>query len=254
MSTWILLRGLTRESRHWGDFPERLAQALPGADIVTLDFPGNGKLHALESLTTVEAMAEYCRQELARHGRPPPYRILAMSLGAMVAVAWTVGHPKDIERCVLINTSMRPFSPFHHRLRPGNYAHLLKLLALGGEPLDWEGTILRMTSHHPADSGSVVKAWVAYREEFAVSRRNAMRQLLAAARFTAPAAKPACPVLILASTRDALVNAACSRELADRWQCRIVEHPTAGHDIALDDADWVVRQVADWAGSPGIAG
>ena len=26
--TWVLLRGLTRESGHWGDFPARLLRAL----------------------------------------------------------------------------------------------------------------------------------------------------------------------------------------------------------------------------------
>ena len=28
MSTWVLLRGLTRESRHWGDFPDILREHL----------------------------------------------------------------------------------------------------------------------------------------------------------------------------------------------------------------------------------
>ena len=28
---WLLLRGLTRDQRHWGDVPERLARALPPA-------------------------------------------------------------------------------------------------------------------------------------------------------------------------------------------------------------------------------
>lgn len=247
MSTWILLRGLTRESRHWGDFPDRMLAAFPGDNLIALDLPGNGRLHAMESLPSVEAMAEYCRGELAKHGVPPPYRVLAMSLGAMIAVAWAANHAEDIERCVLINTSMRPFSPFHHRLRPASYARLMKLMALGGEPLDWEATILRLTTNHPEDPDNVVRAWVAYRKEFAVSRRNAIRQLLAAARFNAPGRKPACPFLIVASTRDRLVNAACSRELATRWQCPLIEHPTAGHDIALDDAPWLAAQVSAWA-------
>jgi pimeloyl-ACP methyl ester carboxylesterase len=246
MSTWILLRGLTREIRHWGDFPDRMFAAFPGDTVIALDLPGNGSLHAMESLPTVESMAAYCREELARHCVPPPYRVLAMSLGAMIAVAWASVHSEDIERCVLINTSMRPFSPFHHRLRPAAYVRLMKLMALGGEPLDWEATILKLTSNHPEDPDNVVKSWVAYRKEFAVTRRNAMRQLLAAARFNAPARKPACPFLVLASTRDALVNAACSRELAARWECPIVEHPTAGHDIALDDAPWLASQVGSW--------
>ena len=33
MSNWVFLRGLTRESAHWGDFPQRFAAALPGARV-----------------------------------------------------------------------------------------------------------------------------------------------------------------------------------------------------------------------------
>ena len=40
---WVLLRGLTREARHWGGFPERLGAAL-GVEVHCLDLPGNGHL------------------------------------------------------------------------------------------------------------------------------------------------------------------------------------------------------------------
>ena len=86
--TWVLLRGLTRESAHWGDFPARLQRALlvqqPGARLELLDLPGNGDKHRQSSPTHVDAMMENCRAELARRGPPPPYQVLAMSLGGMV--------------------------------------------------------------------------------------------------------------------------------------------------------------------------
>ena len=37
-------------------------------------------------------------------------------------------HPEETRGCVLINTSLPPFSPFHQRLKPGNYLPLLKPL------------------------------------------------------------------------------------------------------------------------------
>ncbi len=64
--TWILLRGLMREQRHWGDFPATLARALPGASIVTPDLPGNGRRHAQDSATRVADMVAACRQDLRR--------------------------------------------------------------------------------------------------------------------------------------------------------------------------------------------
>jgi hypothetical protein len=36
--TWVLLRGLMREQRHWGNFTQQFAQAHPHERIITLDF------------------------------------------------------------------------------------------------------------------------------------------------------------------------------------------------------------------------
>ncbi|MDB5800540.1 MAG: hydrolase or acyltransferase-like protein [Rhodocyclales bacterium] len=245
-NTWIFLRGLTRESRHWGDFSETFRSVMIDANVIALDLPGNGSLHTMHSPCSVAAMSEYCRDELARCGLRPPYNVLAMSLGAMVATAWATQHPDEIGACVLINTSMRPFSAFHQRLRPGNYAALLKLVLLGGSASEWEETILRITSRHAAAHADVLKRWVACRQEFPVSRRNAIRQLIAAARYRAPGVKPAVRMLILTSTHDALVDTRCSQALAIAWNCRIAAHPDAGHDIPLDDGPWVAQQIRDW--------
>lgn len=249
MSTWILLRGLTRESRHWGDFVETFRGSVGDAAIVTLDLPGNGCLNHLPSPVRVEDMAAWCHADLLARGAPPPYHLLAMSLGAMVAVAWAHAYPQEIRACVLINTSLRPFNPFHQRLRPGNYPALLKLLLPGGSDAEWERTILRITSRRCADNAALLAAWTAWRRERPVSRVNALRQLLAALRYRAPPEKPPCPMLILASSRDALVNPRCSRRLADRWQTDYAEHTAAGHDIPLDAGAWVARQVSAWLAS-----
>lgn len=244
MSTWVLLRGLTRETRHWGAFPETLRRAFPDAMVVCLDLPGNGDLNALSSPSTVAAMAVYCRTELARRGLEPPFDLLAMSLGAMVAVSLATIWPAEIGSCVLINTSLRPFSPFYHRLKPANYPALFKLMLLGGSAATWEQTILRLTSNKP--EARVLEDWIAYRREHPVSRGNALRQLLAAARFLAPARMPVSRVLFLASCRDALVDPRCSRVAARRWGAKVAEHQSAGHDLPLDDGPWVVERLREW--------
>jgi pimeloyl-ACP methyl ester carboxylesterase len=245
MSTWVFLRGLTRESRHWGDFPEVFRKAIPDAEIVTLDLPGNGGLNRMESPLRVEQMADYCHAEMLSRGLKPPYFLLAMSLGAMVAVAWAQRHAEEISGCVLINTSLRPFSPFHQRLRPRNYPVLLKRALLGGSPGEWEATILGLTSNLAEDRASILDGWIALRRECPVSGRNALRQLWAASRYRADA-KPAARLLVLAGTQDRLVDPRCSRQLASRWGSAFGEHAAAGHDLPLDDGPWVARQVRDW--------
>lgn len=245
MSTWIFLRGLTRESRHWGDFPEVFRKTIPDAEVVALDLPGNGRLNRMESPLRVEQMADYCHAEMLARGLQPPYFLLAMSLGAMVALAWAQRHAEEISGCVLINTSLRPFSPFHQRLRPGNYPVLLRRALLGGSPDEWEATILALTSHLAEDRASILDAWIALRRECPVTRRNALRQLWAASCYCADA-KPAARLLILTSALDRLVDPRCSRQLASRWGSAFGEHPAAGHDLSLDDGPWVARQVRDW--------
>jgi pimeloyl-ACP methyl ester carboxylesterase len=246
MSTWVFLRGLTRERRHWGDLPERFRRKNADTQVISLDLPGNGSLHELNSPWSVEAMANFCRAELARRAVVPPYHVLAMSLGAMVAVAWANKHTKEIRSCVLINTSMRPFNPFYERLRPANYPILLKLALIGGTPEQWEKTILRLTSRQAESPAIVLNNWTAYRREHPVSRANALRQLIAAARYRAPLDKPATRILLLASAQDALVNPRCSHTIASRWNADIALHPTAGHDIPLDDPSWVIQQISAW--------
>jgi len=249
--TWILLRGLTRERRHWGEFPATFREALPDARAIALDLPGNGELNGLASPLTVDGYAARLRAELARRGIAPPYHLLAMSLGAMVAVAWSVRHPQEIRACVLINTSLRPFSPFYRRLVPANYATLAMLGRPGSDAALCERHILRITTRLAASPDAIIREWVRYRRERPVSAANALRQLIAAARYRVPAAPPVPPVLLLAGRRDALVDPRCSHDIARHWHCRLVEHPCAGHDLPLDDGPWVARQVRDWLGSAG---
>lgn len=244
MTTWIFLRGLTRESRHWGDFLEQFRQVFPEHPLVALDLPGNGLLNHLPSPTRVDDMVESCRAQLAMRGMAPPFHVLAMSLGAMVAVAWAQAYPQEVSANVLINTSMRPFSPFYQRLRPANYGVLLRLAILGASSEMWERRILHLTSNRGDES--VLPRWLALRCANPVSRLNAFKQLVAAARFHAADDKPVTPTLLLASKQDHLVSVESARSIARQWQCALCVHPSAGHDIPLDDGRWVALQVRQW--------
>lgn len=243
---WILLRGLMRDRRHWGDFPARFQAQFPGARLLTPDLPGNGLRHQEASPARVEAMAEHFREDLRRQGIAPPYRLFAMSLGAMVAVAWSSAHPEEIESCVLVNTSLRPISPFHHRLRPVAYPLLLRLALGSPHPRAAEQAVLELTSRHTERTGAVLDDWSTWRRSHPVSRANGLRQLGAAIRFRAPATKPGVPLLLLNGAGDRLVDPRCSQALAALWQVPLRVHPSAGHDLPLDDADWVVQQISDW--------
>jgi pimeloyl-ACP methyl ester carboxylesterase len=93
---------------------------------------------------------------------------------------------------------------------------------------------------------NTVEAWVKLRQQHPAKPFNAMRQLLAASRFHAPLTTPKTPTLLLASTQDALVNVECSRSIARQWRWPLSEHPEAGHDLPLDDGQWVIDQILRW--------
>ena len=248
METWILLRGLTRERGHWGNFPARLERALPHSQVVALDLPGNGALNQQPSALRVRDMVAHCRTQLARQGLSPPYGLLAMSLGALVAVDWAHEYPGEVRANVLINTSMRPFNPFYERLRPANYATLLKLMLPGATDEEWERSIFHMTTSRT--DVQTVPAWIALRRSHPVSRANALRQMIAAAIFCAPSYPPKTSTLLLASEGDRLVSVECSKALARHWQCPLRLHPGAGHDLPHDDGSWVLEQVCQWLPDP----
>ena len=246
MSSWVLLRGLARGSGHWGDFPAVLQQRLGGIRVVTLDLPGNGTLHDQRSPTRIEALAEACRERMRALDAAPPYHLLAVSLGAMVALEWAARAPADVAGCVLVNTSVGGLSPWTRRLRPATMPTLLAVALSCGSARHQEAAILRLTSRNPQAAAAVVERWAGLRTSEPVARLNAARQLLAAARYRPPARPPAVPLLLLGSRGDALVVPRCSCDIARRWGGDSALHPSAGHDLTLDDGAWVAAQVERW--------
>ena len=147
---------------------------------------------------------------------------------------------------MLINTSFNAFSPFYRRLRPRNYALLLRLALLRRTPADMEKAILKLTSNRVTERENVIAGWVEARLQRPVSALNALGQLMSALRYRARPAPPAVALLILCSESDRLVHFECSLAIASHWNCPLALHPSAGHDLPLDDPDWLIEQVRRW--------
>lgn len=209
-----------------------------------LDLPGCGVRNAETSPSSIAEMVECYRNQLQQQGIPTPYKILAVSMGAMVSAAWSQKYPQEIAAQVLINTSMRPFSPFYQRLRLSKVASVLLLLLGRRSERAWEEFIWRTTCN--TSDASILADWIRYRCELPVRTGNAIRQLLAAARYQASPHPPSVPTLILASAQDHLVDTQCSKTLARRWNAPLAVHPTAGHDLPQDDGMWLLQQVTQW--------
>ena len=246
MTTWILLRGLTREARHWADLPEQLRASGIEGEFVLADLPGSGAHARVRAPASVPAIVDFVRADLSSRGYAPPFRLIALSLGAMVGLAWAQREPREIERLVLINTSMRPFSGPFMRLRPRALPELLCAALRWRVRRDAEAAIHNLTCNRRDERDADLAAWTAIYRSAPVDRANAWRQFWAAARFTADDVLPRCPTLVLSSRGDALVHPGCSVALAHASRAAHRQHQWAGHDLPHDDSAWLADAVASW--------
>lgn len=245
--TWILMRGLIRESRHWHDFPAHLQKYDPEAEIIFIDLPGAGSARSEHCPARVSAITDLIRQRTNIQEENFAQRdcyLIAMSLGGMIAMDWQSRYPQEINGSVLINSSAASLSPFYHRLRPQQWLRILLILLLGS----WrqEEIILAMTCNRPERRAEVLPQWKEWLRSSGISIRNAFCQILAASRFRAPIKKQQEKILVLRSLADRLVCASTSLVLANHFQAPLLSHPSAGHDLTLDDPSWCAKAVTDW--------
>jgi len=244
--TWIFLRGLSREHRHWGDFISVFKQYFPEANIMTPDLPGNGIHNRITSPSTITEIMEFVRNDVKIQSVQQPINILALSMGAMVALEWMKRYPNECRSGVLINTSIKGINPFKQRLRPENYGRIIKDILLYRDLISKEQCILQLTSNHTEHQQQIIDNWIGYAQSNPVSRLNIFRQLIAASRYRAPEQKPEQPLLLLRSLSDHLVNSESSLVISKHWHLPLFTHAEAGHDLPLDDANWVCSQLKSW--------
>lgn len=262
---FILIRGLAREARHWGEFSKLLSISMKkvyglkdgeaSARIDCIDLPGAGRFSEMRSPASIDEITEFTRgkfleirRKIRDSGAQPAKHtyLIAVSLGGMIASSWFEHWPGDFNGAVLINTSFRGMSPFFKRLRPNAYKHLLGILKNHHDPIGRERSVLELVSNRKDLREETAKIWANIHMMRPVSYENFARQLVAAARFKPRPSKPPLPVLILGSDQDRMVHPSCSAEIAAAWEAEFKSHPTAGHDLPLDAGPWVAENIADW--------
>lgn len=249
---WLIMRGLVREQRHWGEFRDifrnKIVSKYPDAEIYALDLPGFGTEVHRVSPKSIDAIVEDVRDRWKKlHTKPgEKWGLLAVSLGGMVAAHWCNKYPDDFKNVVLINSSMSGLSPIHHRMIPKNYARIVRLL-FSKNLFHREKRILGMTTNHDQEKIQIqAKIQAPYGEK--VNRINAVFQIYAATKFRAPE-KIKVPMMVLVGDGDQLVSPKCSEAIASHYGAVLKRHPTANHDLATDAPHWIADQVCDWLGN-----
>jgi pimeloyl-ACP methyl ester carboxylesterase len=241
---WLLLRGLGRECGHWFDFPP-VAERELGVPCRALDLPGFGKARHERVPASVPEMSEAIlhRPASALRAASGPVGVLGLSLGGMVALELCRRAPARFSHLVLVNSSSR-LSPPWQRLLPAGMLLLSRSLATL-DLLERERRIYELTlSERRAQADRFAARAALLAERAPARRRDVLRQLLAALAFTPPRVTQ--PVLVLSGRNDRLVSPACSAALATALGAPHNEHPSAGHDLPVDDGAWLAQQMARW--------
>lgn len=251
----ILLRGLAREAAHWLDFPVQLQQRLgDNCQVHLVDFPGCGKYYRQPALTSVADMTDHARTEIAITEilvRIESVYVVGISMGGMVALDWAQRFPHELNGLVLINSSAGD-QPFWWRLRPG--AWLPMISALLSDSNAREAKVLKIVSNNPADYAQHLDEWLSIQQQRPVKRATIMTMLHAAAQFRPQSGCAVLYGLVLASEKDRMVSVRASRALAQQFNWPIQQHPTAGHDLPMDDPDWAAAQLVGWLKAVSQAG
>jgi pimeloyl-[acyl-carrier protein] methyl ester esterase len=243
---WILIRGLSRETRHWGLFPAKLQEKFPDSFIRVLELPGVGTRHLETSPSSIEDFANALRPQLMELKQQYPGRwgIIAVSLGGMIAMKWAENYPDDFDCLITINSSAGNLSSPLDRLGPRAVGKIAKLF-FKNDLEERERVILELTTRMTEITPELVRKWASFGKEYPLKRSVFLKQLYAASRFQVPE-QLTLPYLIICGEGDRLTSPRCSKTLARHFDLPYISHPKAGHDIPLDDPDWLAQQVHDW--------
>ena len=236
MATWVLLRGLMRDKRHWYGFDEQLR--LSGIDVITPDASGNGELANCASPLSV---GNYCQDiwtqiDETLKSNPtyaPQLVIIGVSMGGMIALEMARQRHQQVKHVVLINSSAGNLSPWYQRLQLKPlfdafwHRHKRKGLSV------LEASTLNYTTVTKGHDETVISDWGEMRKQSHTSVLNGLRQIFAAARYQCSWLSH-CPVSVIVANQDKLANPKCSAALATFYHTNLLEVEQCGHDATLD--------------------
>ena len=238
--TFVLIRGLARGNAHWLDFPEHLRTAFPSSNIMCLEIPGNGERNSEQTpFDPMVIVNDFRRAVFEKYSSP--LCVIGISLGGMLALKWAEAFPNEIQKAFVLNSSLAQLSNPFLRLRPSAYAAVFSSIVIQ-DKTSREKSILKLISNLKMNDDFVSKKFVeiAYKSSTTIS--NFFRQLYLANRVRI-LGKPQSEVFVLTAKNDKMVSYQCSVAIAKYLSAQYFVNLKAGHDLTLDDPDWVIDKI-----------
>jgi pimeloyl-ACP methyl ester carboxylesterase len=240
MQSWVLIRGLMRDKRHWREFEDDLTvqMAANKIDVIALDTLGNGTLSDCTSPLTITAYAKALVKQLAGNDNC----LIGLSMGAMIALEMARLAPQKVSKVVVINASAANLSPWYARfnLKAIVTAYLGRVKQ---GAVHWlECTALKLSSERYGDNQAMCEHWSELRLDYRSKMHNVVRQIWACVNFQTPDNLQQ-PIFVFNGSSDRLVNPSCSVQLSLYYKTELIEFEAAGHDISLDCPAALIAQL-----------
>ena len=227
----VLIRGLARSARYWGEVARVLERS---HRVVCLDNRGVGSSAATLPPYSTALMADDVVAVMDAVGVARAH-VFGMSLGGMIAQMVALNHPDRVDRLVLGCTT-----PGGRRADRGSWRTLAAMVRSGLlRPHAAVRMIAPILLSRDTIEGrpEVLDEWIRIATSERTSRAGLLGQLVAGARHDAyrDLARVASPTLVVTGDADRLIPPVNSRILAARIPgARLVMLPGAGHDFTTD--------------------
>ncbi|GIU47033.1 alpha/beta hydrolase [Shewanella sairae] len=215
MATLVLLRGLMRDSRHWGEFLSLLQKKIALVSetdhkVLALDTLGNGALSSELSPTDIRHYAANINQRLLALDEDDIY-LVGLSMGGMITLellnnacvsqaklelnshglAVKNGLNLRIKGAVVINSSAANLSSWYQRFQVlpvikamlDAVAMLFKHRANTGKLSLIEICVIKLTTRRFGNDLALMALWSRYRRDCRTGFLSIVRQLLACSRY-----------------------------------------------------------------------
>ncbi|MBQ4891535.1 alpha/beta hydrolase [Shewanella sp. MMG014] len=245
MATWVLLRGLMRDSRHWYGFDTQLRQA--GINLLTPDATGNGELADRNSPLNIRDYCDDIWHQIDKGlAKNPDYSrelvVVGVSMGGMIALEMARQRHKQVRHAVLINSSAANLSPWYQRFQLMPLVNAIWHRHKAKELSFVESCVLNYTTVTKAHDEKVIKDWGNMRSQLHSRVLNGARQIYAAARYQCSWFGH-CKVSIIVANQEKLANPKCSEALAKFYHTELLRVDHCGHDASLDQPEQIQQLI-----------
>jgi 3-oxoadipate enol-lactonase len=239
----LLVRGLGRSSRYWGELRERLGRSF---HLLVTDNRGAGRSDAPWPPYSTSLMADDHAAILGAAGVARTH-VFGMSLGGMIAQKLAIRHPARVERLILGCTT--PGGPHSVKASRKDVLGLLRA-SIGSTERTMRRMAPRLLSAETLRTKpEIVDQWIALSAGEPRRRRGYLGQLVAGGGHDAWSKLPhiSAPTLVVTGDADRLIDPANSRLLADRIPgARLSFIASVGHDFAAERPEETAAMITEF--------